>query len=82
MNDDDQFDDEPLDETLAEDSAEVVCPYCGEVVEIALDPGGDRVQEYVQDCEVCCRPWTVRARWTADGHVSVDLSAEDGGDDG
>lgn len=84
MNDEDHVDDHHLDEAQAEDSAEVVCPYCGELVEIALDPGGDRVQEYVQDCDVCCRPWMVRARWTPDGHVSVELSAEDedaGGDE-
>ena len=32
------------------------CPYCGESIEIALDPGGGAAQEYVEDCEVCCRP--------------------------
>lgn len=31
------------------------CPYCGEPVEALLDlSGGD--QEYVEDCQVCCRP--------------------------
>ena len=36
-------------------------PYCGEVVEMTLDASGGTVQEYVQDCEVCCRPWQVSA---------------------
>ncbi|MCI0998028.1 CPXCG motif-containing cysteine-rich protein [Pseudomonas sp. ICMP22404] len=31
------------------------CPYCGEEVETTVDlSGGD--QEYVEDCQVCCRP--------------------------
>ncbi|MBT2340814.1 MULTISPECIES: CPXCG motif-containing cysteine-rich protein [Pseudomonas] len=31
------------------------CPYCGEEVETSVDlSGGD--QEYVEDCQVCCRP--------------------------
>jgi len=45
--------------------AVVVCPYCGEPVEISLDPAGGREQEYVEDCEVCCNPWRVRVRYDA-----------------
>lgn len=31
------------------------CPYCGEEVETTVDlSGGD--QEYIEDCQVCCRP--------------------------
>jgi hypothetical protein len=37
--------------------ADVACPWCGEVVEIALE--ADLEGEWVQDCEVCCRPWKV-----------------------
>ena len=36
----------------------VVCPYCGEQVEIYLEP--DESGSFVQDCEVCCNPWYVR----------------------
>ena len=51
-----------------------VCPYCNESVEITLDPGGGSTQEYVEDCEVCCQPWTVKVRYGEDGtaEVSVD----------
>ncbi|TFG65433.1 MAG: CPXCG motif-containing cysteine-rich protein [Gemmatimonadales bacterium] len=38
------------------------CPYCGESVELHIDTGGGRRQEYVEDCPVCCRPWQVEAR--------------------
>ena len=35
----------------------VTCPYCGEQVELYLEP--DVMGTLVQDCEVCCRPWQV-----------------------
>jgi hypothetical protein len=41
----------------------VTCPYCGEEVEIYLEP--DVRGTLVQDCEVCCNPWLVRI--TRDG---------------
>jgi cysteine-rich CPXCG protein len=37
---------------------QVVCPYCGEEVEIYLEP--DMRGAIVQDCEVCCNPWRLR----------------------
>ncbi len=36
----------------------VTCPYCGEQVEIYVEP--DTHGAFVQDCEVCCNPWQVR----------------------
>lgn len=38
------------------------CPYCGEPVELEVDPSGGRRQVYEEDCPVCCRPWQVRVR--------------------
>ena len=35
-----------------------MCPYCGEDVEIYVEP--DVKGTFVQDCEVCCNPWRVR----------------------
>jgi len=53
-----------------EDLAQVQCPYCGELVEIYLEPDVRGV--LVQDCEVCCRPWEVRVEGRANGrHVTV-----------
>jgi len=53
------------------------CPYCGEPGEIDLDsdvdfdsPGN---QVFVQDCAVCCRPWTVTVRVEADGTTNVTV---------
>ncbi|GJM11096.1 MAG: hypothetical protein DHS20C11_33720 [Lysobacteraceae bacterium] len=35
--------------------AEVRCPYCGEAIEMVVDPSVSQ-QTYVEDCEVCCQP--------------------------
>jgi hypothetical protein len=59
-----------------ETEATVLCPYCGELNEIGLDPGGGRNQEYVEDCQVCCRPWRVEVTWLPDGGVDVSVEAE------
>ncbi len=71
----------PLDDGTAETMATVVCPYCGETVEIALDPGGGSVQEYVEDCEVCCRPWRVAVSYLSDGTAQVHVAPDDEGGD-
>jgi len=42
----------------------VTCPYCGEEVEIFVEP--DVHGSFVQDCEVCCNPWLVRVERGAD----------------
>lgn len=67
----------PVGDGTADTSAAVVCPYCGETVEIALDPGSGTRQEYVEDCEVCCRPWNVSVAYGDDGAASVEVEAAD-----
>jgi hypothetical protein len=69
----------PLGDGRAQDTAEVVCPYCCEPVLIHLDPGSGSRQRYVEDCAVCCRPWQVRVRYASDGSAEVTLAAEDDG---
>lgn len=72
---DDSLDDEfPLGDGSADDSAAVACPYCGETVEITLDPGSGEVQEYVEDCEVCCQPWQVTVRYYESGAAEVTVT--------
>ena len=36
-------------------SATVHCPYCGEPIELLVDDSVEH-QQYVEDCQVCCRP--------------------------
>ena len=53
-----------------DDEFPVTCPYCGETVAIYVEP--DVTGVFVQDCEVCCRPWRVHvAGHGADRHVHV-----------
>lgn len=34
------------------------CPYCGESITILVD-GSVGDQQYIEDCQVCCRPMQV-----------------------
>jgi len=43
---------------------EIFCPYCGEAITVFID-GSIEYQEYIEDCQVCCRPIVLK--------VSVDL---------
>ena len=67
----------PEGDGTADTEAEVTCPYCGEVVTITLDPGSGAEQEYVEDCQVCCRPWMVRVACQEDGAALVEVEAND-----
>ncbi len=57
----------------------VQCPYCFQLVEVTLDPYGGERQEYVEDCEVCCRPWTLRVTIDGDGNATVLVNTQDEG---
>ena len=58
-----------------DDSFLVTCPYCGEEVEIYLEP--DVKGSFVQDCEVCCNPWRVSVTRDGDDRY-VDIGRADG----
>ncbi len=67
----------PLGDGTVEVEATVVCPYCGESVEIGLDPGSGNAQDYVEDCQVCCQPWRVTVHYDEEGRADVSLTALD-----
>lgn len=73
MADQDEGEEHGLEEWPA-DEGEVICPHCGASVQIALDPTGGTTQQYIEDCEVCCRPWLVEVRYTG-GSVKVSVEA-------
>lgn len=54
-----------------QDSLEVACPWCFEIVELWIDP--DTEGSFVQDCDVCCRPWQVWVARDEDGELVVDV---------
>jgi hypothetical protein len=61
---------EHLDTT---EETEIECPYCGEVGELVIDRAGGATQDYVQDCEVCCRPWQVHVTLGVGGAIEVKV---------
>jgi hypothetical protein len=58
-----------------ETNFDVRCPYCGEDVEIYLEP--DVMGTVVMDCEVCCQPWQVSVAYDDDRRY-VDVTRGDG----
>ena len=59
------------------DDAALACPYCGEPADLQVEASGPSSEEYVEDCPVCCRPWTVRVS-RSDKGASVSLDRSDG----
>jgi hypothetical protein len=55
--------------------ANVNCPYCGEVISVLLDGSIDE-QEYIEDCQVCCRPIVLHVRVSADGSCTAEARDE------
>jgi hypothetical protein len=77
-HDDDNLDDEfPEGDGTAQTEATVLCPYCGEEVEIAIDPGSGPAQMYVEDCDICCQPWRVSVNYDEAGQAEVVVTALD-----
>ena len=58
------------------DTIGVTCPYCFEAVELWVDP--HTVGEMVEDCAVCCQPWSVRVHVDRDGVPTVFVGTLDG----
>lgn len=69
---DDELDEEfPTGDGTADTQGSVVCPYCGEENEIGIDAGSGNDQDYVEDCQVCCRPWRVMVSYDEEGKARI-----------
>ena len=53
----------------------IQCPYCGEPIDLFIDDSVDH-QDYVEDCQVCCRPINVSVTADEDGEMRVVARAE------
>ena len=53
----------------------VSCPYCGETISVLVDDSLPE-QEYIEDCQVCCRPIVFRATVGYDGAIQLDARAD------
>ncbi|MFA6544973.1 MAG: CPXCG motif-containing cysteine-rich protein [Limisphaerales bacterium] len=55
------------------DTATVSCPFCGQSMELVLDTG-IASQRFINECEVCCRPFEVVAESESGEVLSVTTS--------
>ncbi|MEP7187131.1 MAG: CPXCG motif-containing cysteine-rich protein [Rhodanobacter sp.] len=55
--------------------AEISCPYCGEPLDILLDASAGE-QQYIEDCQVCCRPITLSVHIDEDGEPRASAASE------
>jgi hypothetical protein len=39
------------------------CAGCGEWNQTSVDESGGGSQNYVEDCQICCKPNTLRVQW-------------------
>jgi transcription elongation factor Elf1 len=53
----------------------ISCPYCGEQLSVTIETM-DESQEYIEDCQVCCRPITFDITVDFNGSSSISVRAE------
>lgn len=57
------------------EESQIYCPYCGESLTVLIEPelAG---QEYIEDCQVCCRPIECCVIEQPDGSHSLQVRSE------
>lgn len=62
---------------------DIHCPYCGEPIELFVDPGviedADATPRYTEDCQVCCKPIDIAVSIDDEGEIAVIARAESEG---
>jgi len=53
----------------------VQCPYCGESIEVLIDCSISH-QNYIEDCQVCCRPVIFDVTVGNEGELRIELTHE------
>ena len=56
-----------------EEFAAIQCPFCGQSFDVAVDTSVPN-QCFVTDCEICCRPFEVRAECEPGEVISIAVS--------
>jgi len=54
----------------------IECPYCGETINILID-SSDLDQQYIEDCQVCCKPIIFLVSENLNGDMEVRVYSED-----
>ncbi|MRI35507.1 CPXCG motif-containing cysteine-rich protein [Endozoicomonas sp. OPT23] len=52
------------------------CPNCGELIELLIDCSIES-QEYIEDCQVCCRPININVTLDQQEEPQVTLTSQD-----
>ena len=55
---------------------DIQCPYCWESISVLIDCSVE-LQEYIEDCQVCCRPIVFDVNVDEEGCSSVTVSGDD-----
>ena len=53
----------------------ISCPYCGESISVLVDDSLPE-QNYIEDCQVCCRPIVLDVIVDLEGDVAVSARRE------
>ncbi|EAW31650.1 hypothetical protein GP2143_08869 [marine gamma proteobacterium HTCC2143] len=53
----------------------VSCPYCGEAIDVLIDQQ-EVGHQYIEDCQVCCKPIVFNVSVDSMGNVSVSVHDE------
>lgn len=59
-----------------QDETEIDCPYCGERVHLLIDCSVG-AQDYIEDCQICCRPMYLHVTVDDEGLIQVDVRRDD-----
>ena len=54
----------------------IQCPYCGETIDVMVDCSIPH-QEYIEDCEVCCKPMAISVNVGEGDSARVEARQED-----
>jgi hypothetical protein len=57
------------------EETDISCPYCGETITILIDESAGSMQ-YIEDCQVCCRPIEINVDLNPDGNHLLQIRSE------
>ena len=55
---------------------DIQCPYCWELITVLIDCSVES-QEYIEDCQVCCRPIEFEVMIDDDGYPTVMVTGDE-----
>ena len=55
----------------------IVCPYCGESLDVLVDTSSGGPQQYYEDCSVCCAPILFVISEDDSGEIVIDVKRDD-----